>query len=401
MTTMTKTRERVKAEPGTLVFLDQHTAFATVRAADIGDLLFVSNFSAKDPDSPAPGKHGYQREPVATRFPKIGKYLKDEGGYPTPLAVSARVPLTEIDQFSALFAEGDHEEIHRLWGKAALSVIDGQHRKGGIEWALRESGGSWNPLIPLVVFFGTTFELETRLFDVINTTQKALPKALIEISKLDILDPELDSYAAQVRAIAGHVSRDKDSVWRGRVNLTGARVVKMPQGVAKMPTFEGLRRSTQSMFPAELLIKIDGGDAKTIVDTASTYAKAYWESVANVFPDAWNNQPVPGPDGEPIAPHYVFPGDLVGIAALALLGKDVITTAVDRADECDPLKTIETQVMALAGFDWARGDKNKMLDGVPAGFSGQRPLYERLLKIIVSANRKAAREAKADAQAAA
>jgi len=41
---------------------------------------------------------------------------------------------------------------------------------------------------PVMLYFGLTYEQEAELFDTINSTQRKLPKALIEVTKGDITE---------------------------------------------------------------------------------------------------------------------------------------------------------------------------------------------------------------------
>ena len=117
--------------------------------------LWVSTFDSKDPDSPAPNNHGYQRNPDPKRFPKIAKYYRQEGhdALVTPIILSARVSGDDIDDLLSLLRAEDFEAIHDKYGKAALSIVDGQHRVGGLRLANKKDP-EFNPRIPCAIYFG-------------------------------------------------------------------------------------------------------------------------------------------------------------------------------------------------------------------------------------------------------
>lgn len=74
-----------------------------------------------------------------------------------------------------------------------------------------------------MLFFDLDFKTEAELFDTINSTQRKVPKPLIEVTKGNITETESTDHAQEVRKIAFTLARDKDSVWFGQINMTGAR----------------------------------------------------------------------------------------------------------------------------------------------------------------------------------
>lgn len=201
-----------------------------------------------------------------------------------------------------------------------LSVVDGQNRYLGLVAAL-EKDSSFCPLVPVSLYFGLDFNQEATFFDVINTEQKKLPKALIEITKADAVELGFTTHAQRIRLIATMLARHDDSVWHGQVNLTGARDPNKPVA------FEGLRRSSASMFPSELLGRLEAaGKDVNEVD------RMYWRAVAEACEEAWSGATRTrlNEDGEEVeyAPKYRIK-ELVGVASLARLGKDIITSALE------------------------------------------------------------------------
>ena len=58
------------------LFAEGQNAFATLTPAELNELAFISDWKTMDPDSPAPSKHGYQRELFKDRLPKIARYYR-------------------------------------------------------------------------------------------------------------------------------------------------------------------------------------------------------------------------------------------------------------------------------------------------------------------------------------
>ena len=135
----------------------------------------------------------------------------------------------------------------------------------------------FDPWVPVMLYFDLEYMSEAELFDTINTTARKLPKALIEVTKGDITE----TGSARGRSRSGPstfaLARDEDSVWFGRVNMTGAR------DADRKVTYEGLRRSTANMLPAELMQRLWRSDM-----SPEDVAKRYWELVADACKPAWD-----------------------------------------------------------------------------------------------------------------
>lgn len=334
------------------------------------NLFFISTFGESDPDSSAPDKHGYQREPIKDRLGKIRDYYLSEGSRTTPLILSARnVKPQEIDHFTEMWNGGDIDAIHKRWGQAAASVVDGQHRYLGIVQAWK-ANPQYLPCVPVIINFGLSFEGEARLFDDINVNQRKLPKALIETTKAEITEVTKLDHPQRVRRIATMLARDPDSVWAGNVNLTGARDPNKPV------TFEGIRRSSASMFTAEILSRLDN-----LGMNADQVAKDFWRIVSTATDEAWNPKPEISVDDHGNEMKYV-PSyrikELVGVASIARLGKDIIASALEHEDFNKRLTTLTNR---LSYVDWEKRKGNEWMAS-QAGFAGQSDLYAVLYRWV-------------------
>ena len=344
-------------------------------------LSFVPSYGTEDEDSPAPGRHGYQREPIITRGRTIGRHYLANGMI-TPIIASVRhVDIEDAPTFLDAIRQEAWEALGATFS-TPFAIIDGQHRRLGLEWAHTEVP-EFNPDVPLVLMFGLDYAAEAEAFDVINTTQKGVGKTLVEITRHDITDVGTETYPQKIRYIAAHLARDEDSVWYGRVAFAGRG----------RTTFEGLRRSTQSMFPEELLNRIDD------LDVAIELAKFYWNGVVESSEDAWNNAPIIGEDGNSIKVDYRI-HDLVGTSALARLGKDVISSALDAeaSDDTDTDETIMALTANLSSINWAKVEGNPIMN-VPAGFSGQKAMYTLLYGAVYEPPRPERRRSRTRANA--
>lgn len=234
------------------------------------------------------------------------------------------------------------------------------------------------PQIPCTLYFQLSFIDEATMFNTINATQRKLPKALIETTRGDITEASDSSYAQQIRRLTFSLCRDEDSVWGPidgveQINMTGVRDPNRPV------TYEGLRRSTSNMFPVHMLNRLMAIDENLPLK----YAKRYWANVASACAEAWKGIPsartVIDPESglEVVEKIKYRIKDLVGVASLAKLGKDVITTHIDsgKADKLEELVEKLTQV------DWEKAPTNIWMRS-QAGFAGQKELYELLYNLV-------------------
>jgi DGQHR domain-containing protein len=357
-------------------FIPGKVAMATMTPDKLKELAFISTYSAKDDQSTSPRKNGYQREPMEARFPGIGRYYARDNNRHliTPLIASARV-YNPKDQarFNQLFAKGDIAAIHKEFGKNVFSIVDGQHRMGGLFWAWNHIA-DFNADVPIMVYYGLHYTEEANLFDDVNTNQRKLPKALIEATKVHMEAGE-KSHEQFIREVAASLAQDGDSVWHGLVNMTGG-----PEGKGKPVTYEGLRRSTGNMFNVRLVSRLQ--DRKLRVDKV---AKRYWEMVSKACAVAWDEHPREVIDDEGFIvnePVKYKLKDLAGMAAVARLGQDVINSALEKgATEEDFNSAMADLVSRLGQVDWEKSPDNPWV-ATSAGHAGASGLYTMLYQLV-------------------
>jgi len=340
--------------------------------------LFVSTYDTEDPDSPAPNKHGYQRNPDEKRFKQIGDYFADNPYLVPPILVSVRLDAdSDIRTAADLLSSNNMKELAKRYGRHIASVIDGQHRIGGMLHAAKSDKDFAEFLVPVTLFFGLSFEAEAEVFNTINSSQRKLPKALIEVTRGDISEREELTHAQVVRKIAFGIARDKDSVWFDQINMTGGRAP------TQKVTYEGLRRSVANMFPANLLSRL----RQAGLDPLNDAAKPFWGKISEIFPDAWHgtNRTVTDPDThetreEPV--QYRLK-ELVGVASLSRLGQDIVSSSVEAYQEygIDFNKAMSKKMSRLAHVDWEKAETNPWMAS-QAGFAGQAKLYGDLHRLV-------------------
>ena len=362
-------------------FVPGKAALATLTPQALKSLAFVSTYNTIDEQSSSPRQHGYQRDPMAARFPAIGRYFAQQEGdgvhthahLITPIIASVRVySEKERKEFVKLFNEGDIPAIHERFGRSVVSIVDGQHRTGGLFWAW-EKEPDFNPDVPVMLYFGLRYADEATLFDDINTNQRKLPKALIEATKVHMEQGE-KSHAQTIREVAFALAQDGGSPWYGQINMTGARDPEKPI------SYEGLRRATSNMLQERLISRLEGRGM-----ALDKVAKKYWELVARACAPAWQERPrlVRNDEGEmEEQPVKYRLKDLAGVASVSRVGFDILNTALDQSktDE-DFWSAVASMVSKLGVIDWEKRPGNPWTSA-GAGFAGMTGLYKMLYELV-------------------
>jgi DGQHR domain-containing protein len=361
-------------------FVPGKAALATLTPQALKSLAFVSTYNTIDDQSSSPRQHGYQRDPLDARFPAIGRYFAQQEGdgvhthahLITPIIASVRVYSDkEREEFVKLFNEGDIHAIHERFGRSVVSIVDGQHRTGGLFWAW-EKEHDFNPDVPVMLYFGLRYADEATLFDDINTNQRKLPKALIEATKVHMEAGE-KSHAQTIREVAFDLAQDGDSPWYGQINMTGARDPEKPI------SYEGLRRATGNMLQEKLIARLERQGM-----ALDTVAKKYWEMVARACAPAWQERPriVRTDEGTEEEQVKYRLKDLAGVASVSRVGFDILNTALDQSktDE-DFWSAVASMVSKLGVIDWEKRPGNPWT-AAGAGFAGMTGLYKMLYELV-------------------
>jgi hypothetical protein len=244
---------------------------------------------------------------------------------------------------------------------------------GGLFWAW-ENLEEFNADVPLMVYYGLHYTEEANLFDDINTSQRKLPKALIEATKVH-MEAGDKSHAQFIREIAYSLANDGDSVWKNLVNMTGGT------GENDRPvTFEGIRRATGNMLNDRTVSRLQ--DRKLRVDKV---AKKYWEFVSKTCAPAWEGHGREAFDEEGFivmeTVQYKIK-DLAGMAALSRLGQDLLNSALDKSEtEEDFWSALADLVSKLGQVDWEKRKDNPWV-ATSAGFAGGSLLYKMLYELV-------------------
>lgn len=339
-------------------------AVAIITPDKLKQLAFVSTYSAHDPQSSSPQKRGYQREPMAERFPGIGRYyLQDDNRHHIPfIIVSVRAYTAKSKaRFNKLFNMGEIAQIHKEFGKSVFSIVDGQHRMGGLFWVW-EHDEDFNIEIPVTLYYGLSYREEAKLFDDINTNQRKLPKALIEATLVHTQQND-ESHAQKLRVLTQSLAQDKDSVWQDLVNMTGAEK-------DKSVTFSTLIRATGTLLPERL-----AGRLKARKLDPTVVAKTYWKMVSEACYEAWAQET------EDVKYRL---RDVVGVSAVSRLGQDILGTALDTSETEEEFWIAAADLVSkLSEVNW-RKDRSNPYAATSAGFGGSSHLYSLIYSLVYS-----------------
>lgn len=156
-----------------------HIIYLTsILAKDLGDFTKVDRF---DPNLPIDHPdQGYQRSEEMPRVKKLANWLRQmiEDGrgvlMPTSLLATTRKGTLEFDSTRNLLTLSTKEKLH---------LVDGQHRRAGLLYAINEKEleelGDFH--VPLIIVENLSVEDEMRQFAVVNSTQKSVRTDLVNM----------------------------------------------------------------------------------------------------------------------------------------------------------------------------------------------------------------------------
>jgi len=209
--------------------IDQQGTGLYLTSLRAGDL--VNGMTQVDAWTPT-NREGYQRMPVKARFRKIAQYaLGKEGGRPIlPQAVVLNAREAGVLEFQDSGAGFGRLRILR---DATLWEVDGQHRLGGMRYAVEQNPDFKDYPVPVVITEGLERLDEAVLFFVINTTQKRVPtdlaQRLIEQQmgdeglKLKLIAEGKD-WIPKATKIVDVLVQTPGNPWHGRIGIPGTKL---------------------------------------------------------------------------------------------------------------------------------------------------------------------------------
>ena len=272
-------------------------------AKDLISVTTVDHFKSSIPiDDP---KQGYQRPPERTRVTKIGSHLVkaiaegqgNSGGlFPTAVVLAARSPV-KYQNGKLLITE-------------KLQIIDGQHRREGLRYAIEEKGAAHLADFPLpfVMIEVADRLVEMNQFTIINGTAKSVRTDLVNsiltatvAKRGDAAIDERDRWKVVVTKVVERLDKDPASPWHNLILMpdeagspkgTGAKIVRATSFMTSLrPVHAWLKEFRFLEDCADL-----NSEATVLYNAVSAYWQAIQKVVAAPFaaPDDYVIQKTPG-----------------------------------------------------------------------------------------------------------
>jgi len=174
-----------------------------------------------------------------------------------------------------------------------ISRVDGNHRLSGMDSAVLEYAGKGSeflsaPNVTFSLFVGLTTEEERRLFNVVNSKQKAVEAALLETQSYDLLSDDEKVRPQNLPSHLAHILSEEGGAFHGVVFSGGSKA-----GSKKLGLKHTLKINTvRSTMDAQLKSLPTTLRARLIEDPAMLAALVnnYWLAIKYLFPEAWDDK---------------------------------------------------------------------------------------------------------------
>jgi DNA sulfur modification protein DndB len=282
---------------------------------------------------------GYQRPRSPKRVRAYKEYLFDSDAIITPIILNGN------GQWH-FYSENDSNIGDLICGGKA-SIIDGQHRVGGLSLYTRETGHSLP--IPFVCYESLSIDEEIRIFDKINSEQVGLPKSIISYIRRD--QDEYDWLAYELA---------QDSVFTGIVSTDGKRKA----GHIQLAT---LSKNLETLFDSKL--------TAISKEKKLMLAKTYWRTIKDMWPAEWDNHK-----------DYKL-RNTVAWVGLSLVGRSILDQCFKLNEGRLDTAMMKSMLKRIKDFDWSKD--NDQLRYFGSGNAGGLGLSRELLRLVYHSDSQA------------
>ena len=269
-----------------------------------------------------PSGKGYQRPINKKRCHDFANYLSQgEGSLYTPILLNAAGNW----EFHAY--DKNRPNLGRLICKKKATLMDGQHRLGGIKEYIDETDSTLN--VPFIAFHYLDDDEEIKLFDVINTKAKGIGTSL-----------------------SRYLNRDSDDISWVATNL----ILQPESPFFKKGTLTGKRTKEKNITLQNLYNMVKLLTKKSALDKLSKEKKLnlclfYFNTIKELFPDEWDDNAL-----------YRMT-HITCLNALAIAGNKIINeNYLEKSQQPDSVK-IARILMNLKEIDWLSTGDLKYLKG--------------------------------------
>lgn len=309
-----------------------------------GKVTYLGNLSAssalqltyvKPFDHPS-GK-GYQRPVDNKRCNDFAMYLsKGDNALFTPILLNAE------SHWEFIPYDKSRPTYGRLLCKNQASLMDGQHRLGGIKRYTQDTNSEIQ--VPFLVFHYLDEDEEIQLFDTINTKAKG-----IGVSLSKYLKRNSDEYSW----IATQLITRGDSPFHFIGSLTGKR------NVGRHVTLQNLYKILEIMFKSDQLSRLTKEEKLVIVIF-------YFTAIKELFNKEWLDYK-----------DYRIT-HIVCLNALAFAGAELLLKVVHLKEKHIDYGLISKHIQKIRGIDWSSDGPFKYIKGL----NGSKTLGHELISLM-------------------
>lgn len=284
-----------------------------------------------------PSGKGYQRPISSKRCADFANYLSQgEGSLYTPILLNAG------GNWDFHAYDKSRPSFGRLICKNKATLMDGQHRLGGIKKYIEETGATLN--VPFLAFHYLDEDEEIRLFDVINTKAKGIGTSLSRY-----LNRENDDLSW----VATNLILKPESPFFAKGTLIGARSKER-------------NITLQNLYNIVHLLTKKSDLAQLSKEKKLNLTLFYFNLIKELFPDEWEDNKL-----------YRMT-HITCLNALAIAGNTIINdNYLKKSQQPDSVK-IANMMMNLSNIDWLAMGDLKYLKGI----AGSKMLAQDILNCV-------------------
>lgn len=250
-----------------------------------GQEMYVTVLSGKtiaeisDVDSVDKYEGGYQRPREKARCADLKEYIDEVKGL-VPGAILLNVRPEEVEQlhYSKLGEQNGVEfGAVQLPDEKFAWQIDGQHRVGAFESAVSDVP------VPAVFLLGLKRRKEAEVFNIVNSKQKNVSASLRYYDLMEFADEAVKRWSekgekeSEELAYNLVVELSKDTLWEGRINLTGVR------GMKRAINLKGFMDALKPVVKDRWFATLPNDRQKDLLHT-------FWQAMARTWPTALGPQ---------------------------------------------------------------------------------------------------------------
>lgn len=267
-----------------------------IRAEDLEGFTTIDRFDPeRSPDDPG---QGYQRKEDMPRIKKLGNWLREQldrgDGVLMPTAILASTRDSKVDY-------NESTGMVTLHKSKPLYVVDGQHRRAGLRYAIYEKSlDTFRDFqMPLVIVEDLSREVEMQQFAVVNGTQKGVRTDLVNMiltqlaaAKGDDFIDEKDQWKVVVSRTIAELNNESAGPWEGRIVMPNERAYTKAEIEAQPElAHQQLVRATSFMTSLRPIYEYfrqyydnKGLSSEQRADDMAIVVSAFWRAVRTLNP---------------------------------------------------------------------------------------------------------------------